>query len=155
MDIREVALAIHRASGLDPVARVLTGLEHRQGELVAALGGEGLRVELIVIAVNGQEARHLIEFTPDGRVLRLRPGGALAGDFDGHITVHGHGVDIVGLVLGEIDVATAVYRGLLELRVPPDDLVPRYARLMRVLAIYLLDLADGDACAPGERGDAN
>lgn len=144
MDVSAVARAIHGAGGQDPVAHVLMRLESRRDEVSAALRGEGLQVELALLGQSGLEIRHLLVFPPDGTVLRLRPGGALAADFQPHLTVRGPGVDVVALVLGELDVARAVYRGLLDLRVPPDDLVPRYARLMRVLAAHLLDLAGHD-----------
>lgn len=151
MDVRAVVGAIHSAGGRDPVAHVLGRLRDRGGEVAAALGGEGLQVELVLVGADGRTATHLLVFTPDGEGGRLRPGGALASAFSPHLTVRGRGDEVVGLVLGDIGVARAVYRGLLELHVAPDELVPRYARLMVVLAAHLLDLADqGPGGSSGE-----
>src|SRR5687768_5785174 len=142
MDVRAVAEAIHGCDGDDPVAHVLGRLGRRRGEVAAALGGEALQVRLVLVGEPGRETSHLLVFLPDGAAARLRPDGTLAADFHPHLTVRGRGEAVVGLVLGDVDVARAVYRGTLELHVPPDELVPRYARLMRVLAAHLLDLAD-------------
>lgn len=141
MDVRAVAGAVH-ALGDDPVALVLGRLEDRRGELAAALGGRGLQAEVALVEPTGDEATHLLVFTPDGEARRLRPGGTLASGFRPHLTLRGSGTDVLGLVLGELDVARAVYRGLLVLHVPPAELVPRYARLMRLVAAAVLELVD-------------
>jgi hypothetical protein len=135
-----VAEALHALGG-DPVALLLGRLGERRGELVAALDGEALQAEVVVVDPGGEEASHLLVFGPDGSVGRLRPDGTLAAGFRAHLTLRGAGTDILALVLGELDVARAVYRGLLDLHVPPDELAPRFPGLMRVLATALLDLA--------------
>jgi hypothetical protein len=141
MDVTAVARALHAAGGEDPVGHVLARLVARRVELAGALGGQALQVELVVVNLGAPGQRHLLVFAPDGVALRLRPSGVLAAEFRPHLTVRGSGEEVVALVLGEIDVAHAAYRGLLVLHAAPHELAPRYPRLMRVLARDLFDMS--------------
>lgn len=149
-DVETVLEALHVLGDDDPVALVLGRLEKRQGELAVALDGEALQVELVL--GGGRERTHLLVFAPEGSVVRLRRDGTLAAGFRPHVTLRGSALDVVALVLGELDVARAVYRGVLELHVLPDELAPRFPAVMRVLAASLLEVADQRAERPIRRG---
>ena len=144
MDVHAVTDAVHRVGGNDPVGRVIAELQSRRGEVASALGGESLQVELLVTGKPETRHEYRLVFAPDGAAVRLRTDGALAACFQPHVTIRGTGSDIVEYVLGDLDVARAVYRGLVVLHVPPHDLTPRYPRLIRVVALALLHVAAND-----------
>ena len=142
MNVQSIAAAVYRTGGGDPVRHVLRQLESRRVEVASALGGESLQVELVLLGPSPCLSTHQLVFGPEGGVARLRPDGALAMRFRAHVTLRGEGGEILDLVLGDLDVAQAVYRGVLSLHEPAADLAPRYPRLMAVVAAALVELAN-------------
>lgn len=107
-------------------------------KLSTALGGRSLAVELVVEGPGG--GRFLVLLSPDGVVYRMREGAVVSGGFRPHVTFRGTPAELVAVALGERDTPDAVFAGTLVLHVETDELLPRYPRVMRIVAEELARL---------------
>ncbi|HEX2040878.1 MAG TPA: hypothetical protein VHF47_14225 [Acidimicrobiales bacterium] len=89
---------------------VLRGLRRRADDLRAALDGRSLRVSL-TLADTGARRVHRVMFTPAGNVLLAQPENLGPNGFVPHIEVRCEPVDLRRIVLGELTLNEATWRG--------------------------------------------
>jgi hypothetical protein len=116
----------------DPVAEVLRRLGARRRAVARALEGEAMVARIVVVG-HRHETTHVAAFLPDGTVGRLRPDGALAPRARPQVTVRGSAAEILGLVVGEVDLRRALAEGLLVLHEAPAEIGPCLGRLLRMV----------------------
>lgn len=133
----EVSRALRGLDDRDPVAVVLADLAGRASEIATALAGEALHCEVMLAGAAGEFNACLISFLPGGQVVRPRDEGPVATGVRPHLTLHGKCSDVIAVVQNRLDTSEAVRLGVLVFHVRPTQLLPRYARVMRVVASVL------------------
>jgi hypothetical protein len=124
-DIRHVVNELERAPDA-VILPFLARLRTRREDLAHAMQGRVLRVELVL---EGQRRTvYRLVFTSTGNVELTGAHG-----FDPHVRLEGQPEHVVGVVVGTVDTFTAVYKRVLTLLLPAEEL-PQYPVVRRLIA---------------------
>lgn len=135
---RAVQLLLRRCqeSPADLIRDLLTRLHHEPDRLSRILGGEPLRVEIVLSGPAPEEL--WVVFTAHGHVVTATQRSQLGSGYRPHVLLRGSHAEVLRAVLGVTPLERAVYSGVLL----PLVAAPRIKRVLDHVATRLVDLVE-------------